>query len=185
MKKYLQCLLITVFLFSLLFSFYMVTWTQPPTWNTQTADSARGVIAHTSLALNNNLKFTLIASSPSPSTSPTPLVYYDYMVSASAGPGGTISPSGDMFTTPGESHSFTITPNAGYQILDVVVDGESKGAIATYELPDIHSNHQIAASFTPSPTPTPTLTTIITITAIVIAIAAIAAALILYKRKNK
>jgi hypothetical protein len=84
----------------------------------------------------------------------------DYMVSAVAGSGGSISPHGDMFTTPGTSYTFTITPNSGYRILDVLDNGVSKGSQSSYTLTNIHENHQITASFStvPTPTTTPTIT---------------------------
>jgi hypothetical protein len=89
----------------------------------------------------------------------------DYLVSASAGIGGTISPSGFMSATPGSSCTFAITPNPGYEIQDVVdrrfFENISKGAISTYTLTNIYENHEIFASFSmvtiPTITPTPTL----------------------------
>jgi hypothetical protein len=74
----------------------------------------------------------------SPSTTPTQTILADYMVSASAGPGGTINPSGDMFTTPGTTYYFTITPKIGYKIQEVTDNKVSKGSISTYNLTNIH-----------------------------------------------
>lgn len=87
---------------------------------------------------------SVIAQEPTPT--PTPVILADYWVDASAGPGGTISPKGG-FTSPGTIYTFTITPNPGYKILDVKDNGESKGAIPTYTLDNIHENHDIVASF--------------------------------------
>ena len=125
--------------------------------------------------------YALADSEASPS--PTPTVLADFMVSASAGPGGTISPSGGMFTTPGESHSFTITPDVGYQILDVKDNGVSKGAISSYGISDIHENHQVEATFVASTDNNSII--IIAAIAIVIVIVAVAAALILVKKRKK
>jgi hypothetical protein len=88
----------------------------------------------------------LTDSSPEPTSSPT--VYADFGVTSSAGPGGTISPSGSQFAYAGSSQTFTITADSGYKILDVVVDGVSKGPISTYSFTDVQANHEISATFT-------------------------------------
>ena len=98
-------------------------------------------------------------ASTSPSPTPSPLV--DYWVTVSAGSGGTIS-GGSGFTTPGTSYTYTITPDEGYRILDVTDNGVSVGAVYTYQLTDIHENHEIIATFSPiasasTPTPSPTV----------------------------
>jgi DnaJ-domain-containing protein 1 len=99
---------------------------------------------------------------PTPTSEPTPTPTLppsaDFMVTASAGPGGTIDPSGAMFTTFGESFTFTITPDFGYHILDVTVDGVSQGNLSTYKLTDIRNNHEISVTFSPTQTPPPTST---------------------------
>jgi PKD repeat protein len=69
------------------------------------------------------------------------------IITASAGPGGTISPSGTVRVNAGASQSFTITPTAGYSISDVLVDGVSVGAVPSYNFSNIQSNHTIAAYF--------------------------------------
>jgi hypothetical protein len=86
------------------------------------------------------------ASSPSPT--PTASVYADFAVTASAGPGGTINPSGTQFAYPGSSFTFTITPDAGYKISNVTVDGVSQGPMSTYSFDNVQSGHEISASFT-------------------------------------
>jgi hypothetical protein len=55
-----------------------------------------------------------------------------YTISASAGSNGSISPSGNVTITSGSNGQFTITPNAGYRVADVVVDGASVGARTSY-----------------------------------------------------
>jgi hypothetical protein len=72
-----------------------------------------------------------------------------YTITASAWPGGTISPSGAISLVPGASQTFTISPNAGYIILDVQVDGASIGAAANHEFSNVQSAHTIEASFQP------------------------------------
>jgi len=70
-----------------------------------------------------------------------------YTITASAGTGGSISPSGDVIATHGDDQSFTIIPNTGYHILDVLVDGASVGVVASYTFYSVDADHTIAASF--------------------------------------
>ena len=73
--------------------------------------------------------------------------YTTYSVNASAGANGSISPSGSIAASYGSSKTFTITPASGYSIYNVVVDGNSMGAISTYTFSNIGSSHTIVASF--------------------------------------
>ncbi len=81
-----------------------------------------------------------------------------YAITASAGSGGGISPSGSVQVSQGGNQSFTITPNAGYHIANVTVDGASLGAVATYTFSSVSANHTIAATFTANTTYTITAT---------------------------
>jgi DNA-binding beta-propeller fold protein YncE len=60
---------------------------------------------------------------------------------------GTITPGGTV--NYGDSFPVTITPDSGYQVLGVTVDGVSQGAITGYTFTDIQANHAISATFTP------------------------------------
>jgi len=68
-------------------------------------------------------------------------------ITALAGQGGTITPSGTVVVNAGTNQTFTITPNPGYHIDDVKVDGVSIGAVSTYTFEDVVVNHTIEASF--------------------------------------
>jgi len=70
-----------------------------------------------------------------------------YTITPSAGAGGTISPSAPISVTHGGSATFTITPNTGFDIADVLVDGNSVGAVSTHTFNNVITNHTIAASF--------------------------------------
>ncbi len=70
-----------------------------------------------------------------------------YTITASAGANGTISPAGATEVVEGGSQSYTITPDEGYHIKDVTVDGESVGAVGSHEFTDVNANHEIAATF--------------------------------------
>ncbi len=71
----------------------------------------------------------------------------DYVITASAGTGGSINPSGDVSVTHGDDQTFTITPETGYEIADVFVDGESVGAVTSHTFNDVTENHTISATF--------------------------------------
>jgi len=70
-----------------------------------------------------------------------------YTITASAGTGGTISPSGSVSVNHGASQTFTITPNTSYLVADVLVDGNSVGAVTTYTFGNVTANHTINISF--------------------------------------
>ena len=75
---------------------------------------------------------------------PAPTVY---SITAMAGTGGSISPSGSTSVTQGNSQSYTITASSGYKIEDVKVDGSSIGAASTYTFSGVSSSHSISATF--------------------------------------
>jgi hypothetical protein len=70
-----------------------------------------------------------------------------HVITASAGPNGSITPSGEIETVNGANQSFTITPQPGYRIADVVVDGTSAGGMSSYTFSNIAADHTIAAVF--------------------------------------
>jgi PKD repeat protein len=69
-------------------------------------------------------------------------------ITASAGTGGAISPSGATVVTYGTNQSFTITPNTGYAVSAVTVDSVSQGAITGYTFTNVTAAHTISATFT-------------------------------------
>jgi hypothetical protein len=71
-------------------------------------------------------------------------------ITAAAGNGGSISPSGTVSVEYGGSKTFTITPSSGWKISAVTVDGVNKGAISSYSFSNITGPHTISASFVPS-----------------------------------
>ncbi len=70
-----------------------------------------------------------------------------YTVSSSAGTGGSIDPDGAWLVAYGHDLSFKITPAPGQHIADIVVDGVSVGAVATYSFRAIDRDHTITATF--------------------------------------
>ncbi len=76
------------------------------------------------------------------------LIQGQYTITASAGPGGSITPSGTVTVNRGASQSFTISPQDGYKIADVMVDGTSRGPINSCNFTNVTSPHTVTASFT-------------------------------------
>ena len=70
-----------------------------------------------------------------------------FTITASSGVGGTMTPSGTVSINYGESKTFTITPDKGYKIKDVKVDGKSVGAVSKYTFTNVTDNHTIEATF--------------------------------------
>jgi len=77
-----------------------------------------------------------------------------HTISATAGANGSITPSGAVPVNDGASQGFTIAANAGYVIQDVLVDGVSQGAVASYTFTNVTADHTISASFAADPTST-------------------------------
>ena len=70
-----------------------------------------------------------------------------HTITASAGEGGTIDPSGTVNVADGKSRTFTITPDEGYYITDVKVDGNSVGTPTTYTFSKVTDDHTIEVTF--------------------------------------
>ena len=68
-------------------------------------------------------------------------------ITATAGPNGSISPSGAVVVPAGQAQTFTITPDTGYDIQDVLVDGVSVGARTSVTFMSAIQDHTITASF--------------------------------------
>ncbi len=70
-----------------------------------------------------------------------------HTITASADTGGTISPSGEVIVTEGDNQTFTISPDSGYKINNVLVDAASQGAISSYTFTNAILDHTIEATF--------------------------------------
>ena len=77
-----------------------------------------------------------------------------YLITASAGAGGSISPAGNVSVNKGADKTFTMKADSGYAIADVLVDGKSVGAVSSYIFKDVKEKHTISVTFektSPSP----------------------------------
>ncbi len=70
-----------------------------------------------------------------------------YTITPIAGSNGSISPSGVVTINHGGNQTYTITPNTGYHVASVTVDGASVGAVSSYTFNKLESNHTIAVQF--------------------------------------
>lgn len=70
----------------------------------------------------------------------------DYTITVTQSEGGTISPE-TAAVAEGSAQTFTITAKRGYQLKDVLVDGQSVGAVATYTFQNVTQEHTITAVF--------------------------------------
>ncbi len=74
-----------------------------------------------------------------------------YTITVTAGNGGTVSP-GTTKVEENEDQTFTIQANTGYEVADVLVDGESIGAVTSYTFENVTEKHEISATFRKSDT---------------------------------
>ncbi len=70
-----------------------------------------------------------------------------YIIDAEAGQGGEISPDGRVRVARGSDKTFIITPDEGYRIADVLVDGRSIGVVSRYTFENVRSDHTIEVIF--------------------------------------
>jgi hypothetical protein len=72
-----------------------------------------------------------------------------YTITPTADPpqGGSITPPSPVTVPCGGEYTFTISPNEGYLLKDVVVDGASQGPVTKYTFYGVMSPHMITAKF--------------------------------------
>jgi hypothetical protein len=70
-----------------------------------------------------------------------------FTITAKAGDNGAIAPNGAASVASGKDQTYTITPNKGYDVADVLVDGKSVGAVKTYTFSAVTADHTISVTF--------------------------------------
>ena len=70
-----------------------------------------------------------------------------FTIVSSAGLHGSISPSGPVSLPWGGAQSYVITPEPGYHVAEVRVDGRSVGAVTSYAFTNVTASHTITATF--------------------------------------
>ena len=74
----------------------------------------------------------------------------DFTITASAGDHGQISPSGNVVVPLHNDQTFTLTPEQGYTVDELLIDGVSQQRALIYTFENVVSEHTIAASFRPA-----------------------------------
>ena len=70
-----------------------------------------------------------------------------YTIKATVGVNGSISPSGNVSVREGRDQTFTITPDKGYAVSNVKIDGKSIGAVKSYTFENVKKSHTIEVIF--------------------------------------
>ncbi len=121
-----------------------------PTWSSSDPSVATvngtGLVTAVS-AGQTTITFTVTNSCGSGSVEHVITVSPDFTITASAGTGGTISSVGNTVVCGGGSQSYSITAVACYHIADVLIDGNSAGAVSSYTFSGVTSDHNISATF--------------------------------------
>lgn len=108
------------------------------------------------LTLNSNAPLAPAATVNLSGSAVLPIIINSSVGSTSPPGGGSMTPSGAVPVAPGGSQTFVFTPNPGYSVLDVVVDGISQGPKLSYTFNNVQSTHTIVVSFTSTLTITAT-----------------------------
>jgi len=118
-----------------------ITITQTPTTT---------VIPTTTVTTTTSTPTTTATVTPTITVTPTATTTIspnNFLITAIAGPGGSITPYGPVTVSQGSNRIFNITPYSGYKISDVIVDGSSVGSISSYSFNNVQANHSISANF--------------------------------------
>ena len=116
------------------------------TWSTSNANVVK--VDNGNVTAVGAGKATVIVTTTSGKTaSCTVEVTGSFTITAEAGENGTISPSGVKSVKSNEKVTYNITPNYGYVVKDVFVNGKSVGAVETYTFNGITADSTIKAEF--------------------------------------
>lgn len=89
----------------------------------------------------------LAACNPTGTTTPTTEAPQSFTITATAGANGSIDPAGSVTVNSGDSPTFTVTPDTGYKIADVVIDDESQGPLSSVTFSDVNDDHTVTVTF--------------------------------------
>ena len=111
-------------------------------------ESYPAAIAHASQFIDYKLANFDLSTDPTASLKANTVVANTaFTITATADEHGSITPNGTVNVNRNDSATFTITPDSGYEIADVLVDGQSVGAVSSYTFENVTADHTIAASF--------------------------------------
>jgi flagellin-like protein len=106
-----------------------------------------GAGASATLSSANFGEFGVPTSVPTTTIPPTPTPTITHTITASAGANGAVTPAGVTTVNDGATPTYAITPNPGYNVVDVLVNGISVGAVTSYIFPSVTSDQTISATF--------------------------------------
>ncbi|MBO4615509.1 MAG: choice-of-anchor J domain-containing protein, partial [Bacteroidales bacterium] len=106
---------------------------------------ANATVNGTAVTLNNN-SYTINNITANQTVNVT-FSQLSYTINATAGNGGSISPAGQSTVNCGDDITYTITPNNGYMVASLTVDGQNVGSQSSYTFNDVDANHTISATF--------------------------------------
>ena len=90
---------------------------------------------------SSTLPASVLPASPPPASTP------QFTLTASTSAHGSISPSGSMSVAQGTSQLFTFTPEAGFSVGSVTLDGANLGAVTSYNLDNVQAAHTLVVTF--------------------------------------
>lgn len=70
-----------------------------------------------------------------------------YNITVKVGRNRSVSPDGTVRVSENRSRTFTFTPDQGYEVAEVLVDGESVGAVKEYTFENVKENHTLQVTF--------------------------------------
>ncbi len=111
-----------------------------------------------SVGATTTYTFTDVTADHTISATFAPVAVTTYTITPTAGDNGSIFPSTPQTVASGQDFTFTIMPDTGFQVSDVLVDGVSVGATTTYTFTDVTADHTISATFAPVAVTTYTIT---------------------------
>ena len=76
-----------------------------------------------------------------------------YSITATAGTGGRVSPQGAVTVNQGSDITFTISPDSGYSVAEVMVDGSARDIATTYTFSNVSNNHTFEVNFATNQAP--------------------------------
>ena len=133
----------------------MTSGSQNYLYGSPTMDGATMTIPHINFGINGSVVTVVIPAgavvdslgrpNPAYSWSFTAVGYVSITVYPAAN--GAISPSDNLSYPIGSSPTFTFTPNSGFAVKDVLVDGLSVGPVTSYTFPPLSASHTLQATF--------------------------------------
>ncbi len=140
----------------LLVNFTDLSTGSPATWAWTFGDGGISSLQHPSHLYTSPGLFTVNLTVTNSQGSDTKVaeryIYVGYSftrtITATAGPGGIIVPNGSVRVLIGQDQTFAITPDDGYTISSVLVDGTGVGPVSSYTFNQVSEDHTISAAFT-------------------------------------